>query len=276
MTDLKAAARAGDIKALAQLMNASFQPKGISVKVARSGPVLKVLMECDRLPDRKLAGAVRKGIDGIKPAGVEKVFLKVQVSGTGQNWTEVWNLSEPRVATQITESENQQNSPLQEVESQSVKQPTSNLQAAWNWYISGFKSSPDTPFYKSPALLRVLVTLVLASFVVAPFQSLLEDGSSETKVTASQEEAPKNNQPSCTQAAGSVYANVRLYRDAQCTQPFATVVGGGKLSDGQRGVLIKFDTGEMEWKTRDAVITQAYIRSNDPAVNAGLWRNIDQ
>lgn len=96
MNDIKAAARAGDTKALAQLMNQSFGPKGINVKVAKSGSVLKVLMECDRLPDRKLAGAVRKGIDGIKPAGVEKVFLKAQSGGAEDSWIEQWSLSQPQ------------------------------------------------------------------------------------------------------------------------------------------------------------------------------------
>lgn len=153
---------------------------------------------------------------------------------------------------------------------------TTKVMAFLHWYISGFNSKTDVPWYASPALLRVLMTVIVISFIVVPFQSLLEGEAPKTEVAISQEEAPKNNQPSCTQAAGRVYADVRLYRDAQCTQPFATVVGGGKLSDGQRGVLIKFDTGEMEWKTRDAVITQAYIRSNDPAVDAGLWRDIDQ
>ncbi|MGP1387360.1 MAG: hypothetical protein ACTS2F_27620 [Thainema sp.] len=96
MNDIKAAARAGDTKALAQLMNQSFQPKGIRVQVVRSGAVLKVLMESDRLPDRKLAGAMRKGIDGIRPAGVEKVFLKAQASGGEDSWIEQWALGGPQ------------------------------------------------------------------------------------------------------------------------------------------------------------------------------------
>jgi hypothetical protein len=70
----------------------------------------------------------------------------------------------------------------------------------------------------------------------------------------------------CISAAGNIWTNVRLYRDSSCQQPFAMVLGGS----GDR-VTIRFDTGEVEVKTRDAVKYQAYVMNNDPAIDAQVW-----
>ena len=86
----------------------------------------------------------------------------------------------------------------------------------------------------------------------------------------------EDEEPTCKKAIGRIWTNVRLYRDNSCTQPFATIVGGGKLSDGRKGVLIKFDEGTFEWKTRRAVTTQAFVRSDDPAHDDMLWRVMNQ
>ncbi|WP_414528616.1 hypothetical protein [Nodularia chucula] len=56
---------------------------------------------------------------------------------------------------------------------------------------------------------------------------------------------------------------------------YATI-GGGKLKNGQTGVLIKFDTGEIEWKRRRAVADQAYVKADDPAKASALWREINE
>ena len=48
----------------------------------------------------------------------------------------------------------------------------------------------------------------------------------------------------CVPAGGRIWTNVRLYRDASCQSPFATVLGGSGSS-----VTIRFDTGETEVKT---------------------------
>lgn len=80
----------------------------------------------------------------------------------------------------------------------------------------------------------------------------------------------------CDLASGYIWTNVLLYRDSECTKPFAIVAGGGKLTTGEKGVLLKFDTGELEWKKREAVTQQAYVKTNDPAIKTMLWRDIDQ
>jgi hypothetical protein len=45
---------------------------------------------------------------------------------------------------------------------------------------------------------------------------------------------------------------------------------------GERGVLIKFDTGDLEWKVRSAVSTQAFVKTDDTALNDKLWEEIDE
>lgn len=56
-------------------------------------------------------------------------------------------------------------------------------------------------------------------------------------------------------------ANVTLYRDSACKQPFAKIVSASR-----ENVAIQFDSGEVETKTRDAVKKQAYVMTNDPAM----------
>ena len=76
----------------------------------------------------------------------------------------------------------------------------------------------------------------------------------------------------CKSAGGRMYTGVRLYLDPGCSKPFAKILGGGKREDGAKMVKIEFDAGAIEWKTRDAVRDQAYVQSNDPAIEAGLWQ----
>ena len=70
----------------------------------------------------------------------------------------------------------------------------------------------------------------------------------------------------CVPAGGRIWTNVRLYRDASCQSPFATVLGGSGSS-----VTIRFDTGETEVKTRDSVKFQSYVMTNDPAISYQLF-----
>jgi hypothetical protein len=80
----------------------------------------------------------------------------------------------------------------------------------------------------------------------------------------------------CTKASGYIWTDVRLYQDSRCTQPFATVYAGGQLQDGRKGVLLKFDNGVTEWKAREAVTSQSYVKTDDPAIEAKLFREINQ
>ena len=80
----------------------------------------------------------------------------------------------------------------------------------------------------------------------------------------------------CTKASSYIWTNVRLYQDSSCTQPFATVYAGGQLQDGRKGVLLKFDSGATEWKVREAVTSQSYVKTDDPAIKAQLFRDMNQ
>jgi hypothetical protein len=78
--------------------------------------------------------------------------------------------------------------------------------------------------------------------------------------------APAQKNEKCVSAIGMVWTGVRLHLDSDCAKPFATIVGGNENRNGQRMVRIRFDSGDMEWKTREAVIDQAYVKSDDPAL----------
>lgn len=77
--------------------------------------------------------------------------------------------------------------------------------------------------------------------------------------------------PKCESAGGRMWTGVRLHLDSDCSKPFATILGGGER-DGEKMVKIRFDSGEIEWKTREAVRDQAFVMSNDPAMESRLWQ----
>ncbi len=93
--------------------------------------------------------------------------------------------------------------------------------------------------------------------VLASVSSSCNSSNVASTPSPSQKEAP----PRCSLAAGYIWANVKLYQDSACQQPFAKI-----LSVSGDVVTIQFDSGEVETKTRDAVKSQAYIMTNDPAI----------
>jgi len=104
--DVKAAARAGEPKALEELMNESLGKQGITARVIRSGELLRVTLRSNNLPDQKVAELVKKGIASIKPKGVTKVSLKGEQIRGKNTWATEWDLSgvsqAPKKATVIS------------------------------------------------------------------------------------------------------------------------------------------------------------------------------
>lgn len=92
------------------------------------------------------------------------------------------------------------------------------------------------------------------------------------KAAAKPQQTEATAKSECKPAGGRMYTGVRLYLDSGCSKPFAKILGGGKREDGAKLVKIEFDAGAIEWKTRDAVRDQAYVQSNDPAIEAALWQ----
>jgi hypothetical protein len=99
---------------------------------------------------------------------------------------------------------------------------------------------------------RIAVAAVLASASTACSSS----NNVASSPTPSQEKPPQ-----CVLAAGRIWANVQLYRDNACQQPFAKISSASGDT-----VTLQFDSGEVETKTRDAVKEQAYVMTNDPAI----------
>ena len=89
---LKAAARAGDPKALEALMNKSFGSKGITVRVTNSGSLLRVLLRGKTAPDKGVLTMIRQGLGSIKPIGFDKVIVTSRAIGSGDAWSEQWEL----------------------------------------------------------------------------------------------------------------------------------------------------------------------------------------
>ena len=103
---LKAAARAGDPKALEALMNKSFGSKGITVRVTNSGSLLRVLLQGTEAPDRALLPLIQKGLGSIKPAGFEKVVVSARAIGKGDVWAETWQLAPGNAAAKSLSANN--------------------------------------------------------------------------------------------------------------------------------------------------------------------------
>ena len=103
---LKAAARAGDPKALEALMNKSLGSRGITVRVTNSGSLLRVLLRGTEAPDRALLPLIQKGLGSIKPAGFEKVVVSARAIGKGDVWTETWQLAPGNAAAKSLSANN--------------------------------------------------------------------------------------------------------------------------------------------------------------------------
>lgn len=298
-------ARQGDTKAIAALINRSFQPKGITAKVNLSNSCLQIIIESNKSLNQKvitdsLVGGIRKlnikSIENIRilskksgedfPDWIQDISIKnrievieIRKSGSASNFSEKHKFSDSSIPSNMksknlesTNTKNNTENQLQEdVWSKSKALTTSTIKFVWKWYISGFKKRPDLPLFLSPRLYRILLTLLIFSWITAPFRS-----SQNLVISTSNNYSSSNLEPGCDSAGGNIWTGVRLYRDAQCASPFATIVGGGKLKSGESGVLIQFDSGALEWKSRSAVRDQAYVKTNDPAHSQKLWREIDQ
>ncbi|MGG6242158.1 hypothetical protein ACQ4N7_26375 [Nodosilinea sp. AN01ver1] len=93
MTDsLKAAAKAGDIKALEALMNKSFESKGVTVRVTSSGVLLKIVVRGKELPDQALLPMIQKGLASIAPVGFERATVTARAIGKADAWSHKWDL----------------------------------------------------------------------------------------------------------------------------------------------------------------------------------------
>lgn len=97
MTDLKSAAKAGDIQALQEFMSQNLEARDISVKLAKYGHTLEVQLQSDSLPERQISQMIKKWLDDIKPAGIERVFLQVQASNPVDFWVEQWAIEQAQV-----------------------------------------------------------------------------------------------------------------------------------------------------------------------------------
>jgi hypothetical protein len=89
---LKAAAKAGDIKALEALMNKSFGPKGVTVRVTNSGALLKVVVRGKEAPDKALLPTIQKGLASINPSGFDQVVVTARAIGKADAWSQRWDL----------------------------------------------------------------------------------------------------------------------------------------------------------------------------------------
>ncbi|WP_208734615.1 hypothetical protein, partial [Corallococcus praedator] len=75
-------ARSGDSQAIAQLMNRTLKPKGITATVDRTGDRLTVHLEAAQLPNRQaMATFVQNGILGLKTQVIREIEIRGQQTG---------------------------------------------------------------------------------------------------------------------------------------------------------------------------------------------------
>lgn len=93
MSEVLKAAKDGDIKALEVLMNKSFNPKGVTVRITKTGSILKVTLSAAAGPDQRLANLIKTGLHKIKPQGFEKVFVTARTTNPISTvWTTQWKM----------------------------------------------------------------------------------------------------------------------------------------------------------------------------------------
>lgn len=244
-------AKQGNAKAIAALINRQLQPKGITVKAALKDDCLQVTAESAQVPNQQaFVEFIRKGLTNISPKSIKRVevhgkrintefpawSVKFEI-GTDGNRTNTLEKSEEKTDSSLSETKTTENS----------------------------KEKPRSKSFVLESTGNKKLDFILATTVIALGSAIsiaLGWGNSQATAPSSMTppvESPKP--PRCQLAAGYIWADIRLYRDKDCQKPFASVVS----ANGEK-VLIRFDTGEIETKTRDAVKYQAYVMSNDPAI----------
>jgi tetratricopeptide (TPR) repeat protein len=118
------AAKQGNPKAIAKLMNRSLQPKGITVKVALDKNCLQVMLESSQLPTSSLVEVIRKGLLGLGVESIKqvKVYGK-QIGEEIPDWSEEFELAIPTnlMKSIISPSATSANDKSFEIESQQQK-----------------------------------------------------------------------------------------------------------------------------------------------------------
>ena len=78
MTDYLQSAKNGSVGAVEVLMNKSFGPKGVTVRVDKSDSTLKITLKAasQSALDRQLASRVKAGLDKIKPKGFTGAIIE--------------------------------------------------------------------------------------------------------------------------------------------------------------------------------------------------------
>ncbi len=80
-----------------------------------------------------------------------------------------------------------------------------------------------------------------------------------------------NGQESAEEWVQAIASEVKLYTgDGDCKTYIGTLVGG----NGQE-VLIKMASGDPAWKKRGDIYSTTWVKANDPAYKANLWRQIE-
>jgi len=103
MTDsLKAAAKAGNTKALEALMNKSFESKGVTVRVTSSGALLKILVRGKEAPDKALLPTIQKGLASIAPRDFEQAIVTARAIGKANAWSQKWDLARETQAESLS------------------------------------------------------------------------------------------------------------------------------------------------------------------------------
>ena len=140
---------------------------------------------------------------------------------------------------------------------------TDEKKQIWDKFIYNKDGSFVDGTKASLQIVSGLMALLILGFVSCSVLTPRPKPGQVTSSTASTIQRPISQ---CVPAGGRIWTGVRLYRDASCQSPFATVLGGIGSS-----VTIRFDTGETEVKTRDSVKFQSYVMTNDPAISRQLF-----
>jgi tetratricopeptide (TPR) repeat protein len=132
------AAKQGNPKAIAKLMNRSLQPKGTTAKVALDNDCLQVMLESSQVPATSLAGVIRQGLInlGVKSIKQVKVYGR-QIGEEIPDWSQDFELIIPTHSTTSVVSPSPPSANNKDSELKSQQQKVSQPKLA-KWKIPVF------------------------------------------------------------------------------------------------------------------------------------------
>lgn len=288
-----------NLQPVSEAVRKALQPKGINSRVAQKDSTLQIFLQSAQPINKDAVTTfLASGVKKLNLDGITKVVVYAKVAGQSElAWSSQVELTAPSA---VSVKPDPKSAPTPKQERTSPAKSKLSPWLLWGTGITALIALPTGIGFVIPGaigggivfssfkkgerdktkLIRLwcksfllsfggLVALGIAARIVYPgFSKFVPQA--ETVSTPAPTSSDASNS-SCKLSSGNMWTGVRVYLDSNCQKPFATILGGTKI-DGERVVVLRFDSGETEIKKRSAVAAQAYVLSDDPAMSRMEWQ----